>query len=141
MRVRNGKGSDGAEWVAVPFSAQILTCPVRRTIAYTRTLRSGAIFRHIDRHGKWRGRLGARPVSDVVRRAVAETMQIDATGYSSHSLRAGFVTEARSRGVPDELIARHTRHARPGHRRGGILNVYDRPTDLLERPALSSSWW
>ena len=76
-----------------------------------------------------------------MRRAIAETLQIDAAGYSSHSLRAGFVTEARAHGVPDELIARHTRHTRPGHRRGGILNVYDRPTDLLERPALSPSWW
>ena len=26
-------------------------------------------------------------------------------------------------------------------RRGGILNVYDRPTDLLERPALNPNWW
>ena len=40
----------------------------------------------------------------------------DPDGYSSHSLRAGFVTEARARGVPDELIARHTRHTRPGQR-------------------------
>jgi integrase len=141
VRVRNGKGADGAEWVAVPFSAQTLTCPVRRTIAYTRNIRSGAVFRHIDRHGNTHGRLGARPVSDVVRRAVTEAMQIDAAGYSAHSLRAGFVTEARSRGVPDELIARHTRHARPRQRRGGILNVYDRPTDLLERPALAPAWW
>jgi hypothetical protein len=76
-----------------------------------------------------------------LRRAVTEAMQIDAAGYSSRSLRAGFVTEARSRGVPDELIARHTRHARPGQRRSGILNVYDRPTDLLERPALAPAWW
>ena len=141
VRVRNGKGADGVEWVAVPYSTHIHTCPVRRVIAYTTSIRSGPIFRHIDRHGRTRGRLGARPVSDIVRTAITETLQHDAAGYSSHSLRAGFVTEARSHGVPDELIARHTRHARPGRRAGGILNVYDRPTDLLERPALQPAWW
>ena len=141
IRVRHPKGDGGVEWMAVPFASQWSSCPVRATIAYLRTVRAGPLFRHIDRHGKVHGRLGPRPVTDVVRRAIAETLQIDPAGYSSHSLRAGFVTEARAHGVPDELIARHTRHTRPGHRRGGILNVYDRPTDLLERPALSPSWW
>ena len=141
IRVRNGKGADGVEWVAVPFASHIHTCPVRRTIKYTASLRSGPLFRHIDRHGRAQRRLGARPVSDIVRRAVAETLQHDPAGYSSHSLRAGFVTEARAHGVPDDLIARHTRHARPGQRRGGILNVYDRPGDLFERPALQAGWW
>jgi len=114
---------------------------VRRTIAYTASIRRGPVFRHIDRHGTPHRRLGARPVSDIVRLAVTEALQYDAAGYSSHSLRAGFVTEARARSVPDDLIARHTRHARAGQRRGGILHVYDRPTDLLERRALGSNWW
>lgn len=141
IRVRAGKAAAGVDWVAVPYASQWATCPVRRTIAYIRTIRTGAVFRHIDRHGRTLGRLGARPVSDAVRRAVTETLQIDPAGYSSHSLRAGFVTEARAHGVPDDLIARHTRHTRPGQRRGGILNVYDRPNDLLERPALDAGWW
>jgi hypothetical protein len=42
------------------------------------------------------------------------------------------------REVDHRLIAHHTR---PGQRRGGILNVYDRPNDLLERPALDAEWW
>ena len=141
IRVRNGKGADGVEWVAVPFSSQIHTCPVRRTIAFTASIRSGPVFRHIDRRGRPHRRLAARPVSDIVRRAITEALQYDPAGYSSHSLRAGFVTEARARGVPDALTARHTRHARPGRRAGGILNVYDRPTDLFERSALDPTWW
>lgn len=75
-----------------------------------------------------------------MRRCLIDCLQVDAAPYSSHSLRAGFVTEARAQRVPDELIARHTRHARPGRRTGGILNVYDRPTDLLERTAFDG-WW
>jgi len=80
-------------------------------------------------------------VTDAVRRAVTDALQYDVAGYSSHSLRAGFVTEARARGVHDELIASHPRHSRPGHRRGGILKHYDPPTDRLARPALHASWW
>lgn len=123
------------------LSSQWSTCPVRRTLAYLRPLRRGALFRHIDRHGAAHARLAPRSVTDVVRRAVREALQVDSAPYTSHSLRAGFVTEARSRNVPDELIARHTRHVRPGQKRGGILNVYDRPNDLLERPALGTAWW
>jgi integrase len=142
IRIRNGKGAAGhVDYVAVPFSQQWSTCPVRRTLAYLRPLRAGPLFRHIDRHGTAHRRLTPRSVTDVVRQAVVEALQVDPGPYTSHSLRAGFVTEARSRGVPDDLIARHTRHTRPGHRRGGILNVYDRPTDLLERSALESGWW
>lgn len=141
IRVRNGKGADGVEWVAVPFASHIHTCPARRTMRYTASLRSGPLFRHIDRHDRPQRRLGARPISDIVRRAIVDTLQYDPAGFSSHSLRAGFVTEARAHRVPDELIARHTRHARPGQRRGGILNVYDRPSDLFERPALREPWW
>lgn len=141
VRVRTGKAAHKIEWVAVPFSTHVHTCPVRRTITFTASIRTGPVFRHIDRHGRPLRRLGARSVTDIVRRAVTETLQYDAAGYSSHSLRAGFVTEARARGVPDDLVARHTRHARPGGRAGGILNVYDRPTDLFERPALQPTWW
>jgi integrase len=142
IRIRAGKGACGqVEHVAVPFSQQWSTCPVRRALAYLRPLRAGPLFRHIDRHGHTHRRLTARSVTDVVRRAVLEALQLDPAPYTSHSLRAGFVTEARARDVPDDLIARHTRHARPGQRRGGILHVYDRPTDLLERPALQSAWW
>lgn len=141
IRVRAGKGTTDVDYVAVPFSSQWTSCPVRRAIQYIKPLKAGPVFRHIDRHGRAHGRLTARSVTDVVRRCVVECLQIDAAGYTSHSLRAGFVTEARANGVPDELIARHTRHGRPGSRRAGILDVYDRPTDRFERPALNPDWW
>ena len=56
--------------------------------------------------------------------------------YTGHSLRAGFVTEARRRGVPDHVIARHTRH-----KDLRMLTVYDRPVDLFNDPALAGEWW
>ena len=51
-------------------------------------------------------------------------------------MRAGFVTEARRRGVPDHVIARHTRH-----KDLRMLTVYDRPVDLFNDPALAGEWW
>ena len=62
----------GVDWVAVPYATQLHTCPVRMAIAYTAAIRTGPMFRHIDRHGRTRRRLGARAVSDVVRRAVTD---------------------------------------------------------------------
>jgi integrase len=103
VRVRCGKNVHDIERVAVPLSTHVLTCPVRRTIAYTGRIRTGPVFRHIDRHGRLLRRLGARPVIDIVRRAVTEALQHDPAGCSSHSLRAGFVTEARARGVHEEV--------------------------------------
>jgi hypothetical protein len=125
----------------VPYASQYTGDPVRLALTWTRRHRTGPLFRHLDRHGRTGRRLGADAVSRILKGLVADVLRDDPAGYSSHSLRAGFVTEARAHGVPDELIARHTRHARPGQRPGGILNVYDRPTDLLERSALDPSWW
>jgi integrase len=45
----------------------------------------------------------------LVKQAVARA-GIDPTNYSAHSLRAGFVTYAHSRGANDHAIAHQTRH-------------------------------
>lgn len=63
--------------------------------------------------GKWwhppAGRLSARSVSAIVKRyAKYAGMRPDL--YSAHSLRRGLATEAGARGVPERVIARHTRH-------------------------------
>lgn len=143
LRIRRSKTDQAGnvEWVAVPYATSYAGCPVRLALHWTRRHRSGPLFRHIDRHTRPHDRLTPDSVSRLLKPLIVETLQQDPAGYSSHSLRAGFVTDARAHNVPDELIARHTRHARPGHRRGGILHVYDRPSDLFERPALDPEWW
>lgn len=144
--LRSGKRAPTGRWVGVPFSSQWSTCPVRRYLAYVKGLarpdRSGPLFRHIDRHGKAHGRLTRRSVTPLVRRTVNDVLQLDIAGYEANSLRAGFVTECRDRGVDERLIHLQTGHAVPGQRRsGGILGVYDRPLDLLKRNALDPEWW
>ncbi len=140
LQIRAGKGHPGAQWVAVPYASTWSWCPVRRLAHWTRTLRTGPLFRRIDRHGHTHGRLTAPAVTSIVRTRLVEVCQLDADQHTSHSLRAGFVTEARAHGADDTLIARHTRHTRPGTRTGGLLNVYDRPTDLFERTPFEG-WW
>ncbi len=54
-------------------------------------------------------RLSARSVCEVLRRRL-RSAHMSALGYSGHSLRAGFATEAAARGVPEWAIQRHTRH-------------------------------
>jgi len=63
------------------------------------------------------GHIQAKPIGDnsvnaLVRRK-AKIAGLKAPGgqnFSAHSLRAGFVTEAKSRGLDDSDIMRHTRH-------------------------------
>ena len=144
VRIRHSKTDQPGrtEYVAVPFATHFSVCPATMARRWCDARRSGPMFRAIDRHGHPGRRLGVDAVTrNVVRPLIGELLVVDGLPvdpqpYSSHSLRAGFVTEARAHEVPDARIARHTRHAAAGNRRGGILDVYDRPHDLFERPAL-----
>ena len=129
---QESKGAD----IAVPWSAREASCPVRAVMALARQQRSGPLFRMIDRHGRQQGRLSADAVSMIVQRNVQACLQLDPSGYSGHSLRAGFVSELRARNVAAHKIMRQT-----GHRDMRMLDVYDRPTDLFNEPVLAGEWW
>ena len=122
--------------VAVPYSTHPSTCPVRLTMIHCRTIRTGPLFRNIDRHGHIGKRLQPAAVTRIIKPRIATILGENPDIYSSHSLRAGFVTEARAQHVPDHLIARHTRH-----KDLRMLSVYDRPIDLFNDPALAGEWW
>ncbi len=87
---------------------------------------------HYDR------RLTHEYLGTLVKAAVAE-LRLDPSGYTSHSLRARIVTKMRARGVPDHLVARHTRH-----KILAMLHTYGRPTDTLAPSASAlagQEWW
>jgi integrase len=72
---------------------------------------SGPIFRSVDRHGNvGTARLSGEAVCIVVRDRVASA-GIDPTGYSGHSLRAGFATSATQAGISTTKIRQQTGHA------------------------------
>lgn len=99
----------------------------------------GPLFRPVDRFKVATPvRLTPDAVNVIVKDAV-HRQGLDRARYSAHSLRAGFVTEARRRGVPDHLIIRQT-----GHADMRMLSVYDRPDDGFTSGASAlagATWW
>ena len=98
--------------IAIPYG-RTRWCPVGALGAWLQVsgISDGAIFRPVDRHGRvHRGRLSGEAVSIVVRERVAAA-GLDPTGYSGHSLRAGFATSAAQAGVSAWRIKAQTRHA------------------------------
>jgi hypothetical protein len=133
---RSKTDQDGrGDFVIVPYSTHPATCPARLALHAACETRTGPLFRHIDRHGTTHGRLAAGAVSRIVKNAVTDVLHRDPTPYSSHSLRAGFITEARRHGMSDHLIALRTRH-----RTMRMLDIYDRP-DPIATTSLSAGWW
>lgn len=70
----------------------------------------GPVFRPVDRHSHVQAdRLSREAVSAVIKQRTGSA-GFDPTGYSGHSLRAGFVTSAAQAGVATWKIRAQTRH-------------------------------
>ena len=89
---------------------------------------SGAVFRSFNRNGVPK----PTPMSDhaiaIIIKEAARRCGFEALSFSGHSLRAGHVTEARSRGVADSSTMSTT-----GHRRVETLDAYDRRENAFQR--------
>ena len=113
--------------VALPFSGSPEVCPVRALKAWLEasSLTSGPVFREVTRHGKVGvAALSGRSLSRLVKRAAA-TAGLEPKAFSGHSLRAGFVTQAKLKRKDDASIMRQT-----GHKSVAMLHKYDRRADL-----------
>jgi integrase len=105
---QDGKGHE----IPIPNSRS-RWCPVTALGAWVAAsgITEGAVFRPVDRHGNVDGaRLSGEAVSVMVRRRLAAA-GLDPTGYSGHSLRAGFATSAAQAGIPTWRIRKQTRRA------------------------------
>lgn len=123
--------------VGVPYSRHLNSCPVRATMLQARRQRNGPLFVGINRHSQPQTkRLHRNTVTTLVKHYIQHILQDDPTHYSSHSLRAGLVTEATEHGVPDRLITRTT-----GHTDTRMLTRYDRPGEHFTNNALQGDWW
>ena len=100
------------ELVVIPHGGNPLRCPVTalNTWLDAAAITTGPVFRPVSKgnHALAR-RLHPESVHTLVRNAIERT-GTDASGYSAHSLRAGFVTHAHLRGATDRAIAHQTRH-------------------------------
>ena len=87
---------------------------------------NGPVFRAVNRHGQvGTGRLSAATVCSVVKERLG-ALGIDPSGFTGHSLRAGFVTSSARAGVPHHKIQQQT-----GHRSLASLGRYVREVDLF----------
>jgi site-specific recombinase XerD len=119
--------------IAIPLGTNRETCPVQAYQAWVQAggITTGPLFRAIDQHGNVSGkRLCDRSVARIVQRSL-ERVGVDATAYAAHSLRAGLVTEAARRGIPDHKIMAQT-----GHKSREILDRYKRDSQMFrDNPA------
>ena len=113
--------------IGVPFGRTI-HCPVRALENWLSIARieDGPVFRPVDRHQHVSAsRLSGEAVSLIVRDRMA-TAGFDPTGYSGHSLRAGFATSATRAGVSTFKIRQQT-----GHASDAMLSRYVREGELF----------
>ncbi|WP_428697250.1 site-specific integrase [Stappia sp.] len=104
-------------------------CPVRAVLEWREVSQDvhEAVFQPVD----WldrvqRARLSSEAIPIVLRERMAEA-GLDPTGFSGHSLRAGFATSAAKAGVPSYKIRQQT-----GHKSDAMLGRYIRDGELFE---------
>jgi len=88
-------------------------CPVKAIEEWQFSLRrrEGALFPSVNRHAKAGLRpMATRSLSRVILKRL-ETAGVKTEGISSHSLRAGYITDALEEGMSEVVLAKHTRHS------------------------------
>jgi integrase len=113
--------------IGIPF-ARGRHCPVAAIDAWLERagIVQGAVFRNVNRYGQVAStRLSGEGVAIVVRERL-KAAGIDATGFSGHSLRAGFATSASQAGVSSLKI-----RAQTGHASDAVLTRYIRDAEIF----------
>jgi len=116
----------------IAYGSDPATCPVRSLQDWLELagIGEGPVFRGVDRHGRVSDRrLTDHSVAVVVKR-VAKKAGLTTELLSGHSLRAGFVTEAKKNGADDAAIMDQT-----GHKSLAMVQRYHRRTKKWEKPA------
>ena len=142
------------EYYITREAAPFLCSVVEHWVAFAKIERGTPVFRPIVK-GKGGAdavgatRLDAHSVSRIVKRRLymllrqqeadkamrkrlsARDLKAKVASFSSHSMRAGHVTDAAERGVPDHHTMRQT-----GHKTKAMLSVYSRVTDAKKKSSL-----
>jgi site-specific recombinase XerD len=119
--------------VTIPRLADPELCPVRALRAWLDAtgIRSGAIFRSVNRWGKLGRRLSPYDVARIVKRR-AKAVGLDARMLAGHSLRAGFITQAALQGVDILSIAEVS-----GHKDMDVLRQYVRAAGRIQAEVIT----
>ena len=122
--------------VAIPFGSHPARCPIRnlRKWLAAAAITEGPIFRAIspDQRSVLPRRIGVKRVALTIKNAV-RGLGLDPRQYSGHSLRAGFCTQAASRGATAFQISRQR-----GHKSMDMVMRYVRLGDGLRDNAVTT---
>lgn len=121
---------------AIPATGDSDLCPVAALRAWldVADIRSGPVFRSIDRWGHVHGGLTVQEVARIVKR-MAERAGLDPRQFAGHSLRAGFVTQAATNGAAEWQIQEVT-----GHRSTQVLRRYIRAAGSAQMDAIRTAF-
>jgi integrase len=110
------------------------TCPVRAVERWLSAsgIKSGRLFRSVDRHGRIGEALSGKAVAEIVKRAVAR-VGLDPAKYGGHSGRSGFITQAALAGADIGAIGLHARQ-----RSVATTRSYVQDAAALNNPAARS---
>ncbi|UYW25893.1 tyrosine-type recombinase/integrase [Methylorubrum extorquens] len=112
VHVRRSKtDQDGhGQEIAVPRGGKLKPCDALDAWLAAAKITAGPVFRPINKGGRvGADRLTDRSVADIVKRHVSAA-GLDASLFSGHSLRAGFVTSALAAGADVLKVMHVTRH-------------------------------
>jgi len=120
---QEGKGRE----IAILAGSRDGVCPIKaiRDWQEAAGISEGKLFRSVNRWGQVGESLTPRVVSSVVKR-YAKAAGMDSETFAGHSLRAGFVTSAASRGAKADRIADVT-----GHKSAEMIRTYTRRVDAF----------
>ena len=132
--VRRSKTDQEGEGLTkvVAYGSDPATCPVRAVQDWLALsgIGEGAVFRPVNRHEQ----IGARRLSDfavaVIVKRLADKAGLATPQLSGHSLRAGFVTEAKKNGADYPAIMDQT-----GHTKLETVHSYNRRKKKWQKPA------
>jgi integrase len=116
----------------IAYGSDPATCPVRALQDWLELagIGEGPVFRPINRHEQLSDqRLTDFAVAFIIKR-VAKKAGLATLQLSGHSLRAGFVTEAKKHGADDAAIMDQT-----GHKSLAMVHRYHRRPKKWEKPA------
>ena len=125
VTIRGSKTDQERQGVTIAIARGDIACPVKALRAWLDAagIEAGPIFRPIDRHGNLLpSRLTAQSVANIVK-AYAARAGFDASTFSGHSLRSGFLTSAAGKGASIFKMMDVSRHKSVDTLRGYVRDA------------------
>jgi site-specific recombinase XerD len=125
VTIRQSKTDQDGEGTTIAIARGMIACPVRALRAWLDAagIESGALFRSVNKAGGVASaRLTDRSVANIVK-AMANSVGLDASTFSGHSLRSGFLTSAAANGASIFKMMDVSRHKSVDTLRGYVRDA------------------